>query len=55
MRTYGGWGIRKGKDGTSALTVPFIREGIKVETPEQTFVISSHHPEALSNAVRSLL
>jgi hypothetical protein len=55
MKTYGGWGIRKGKDGSFALTVPFIKEAIKVETPEQTFVVSSLNPEVLSGAIKSLL
>ena len=55
VRTYGGWGIRKGRDGTFALTQAFVNEGIKLETPEKTFVISSHVPEIFSSAVNSVL
>ncbi|GEM_PF-1748120 len=55
VRTYGGWGIRKGKDGTFALTQAFVNEGVKLETSEKTFVISSRTPETFSNAVKSVL
>ncbi len=55
IRTYGGWGIRKGRDGTFALTQAFVNEAIKLETPEKTFVISSQTPESFSNAVKSVL
>ncbi len=41
VKNYGGWGIRKGSDGTFALTQAFINEAIKLETIDQTFVISS--------------
>jgi len=54
MRTYGGWGIRKGRDGTFALTQAFVREAVKLETPEKTFVISSRNPKAFSDAVKSV-
>jgi len=54
VRTYGGWGIRKGRDGTLALTQAFINEAIKLETPEKTFVISSRAPENLCDAIKSL-
>ena len=54
VRTYGGWGIRKGKDGTFALTQAFINEAVKLETPEKTFVISSRTPEAFCTAIKSL-
>jgi hypothetical protein len=54
VRTYGGWGIRKGKDGTLALTQAFINEAIKLETPEQTFIISSRKPENFCDAIKSL-
>lgn len=54
VRTYGGWGIRKGKDGTFALTQAFINESIKLETPEKTFVISSRTPEAFCTAIKSV-
>ena len=45
VKTYGGWGIRKGSDGTFALTQAFIKEAIKLETIDQTFVISSRKAE----------
>ena len=54
MRTYGGWGIRKGRDGTFALTQAFINEGVKLGTPEKTFVISSRTPETLCTAIKSV-
>ena len=54
MRTYGGWGIRKGRDGTFALTQAFINKGIKLETPEETFVISSRTPESFCTAIKSV-
>jgi len=54
IRTYGGWGIRRGKDRTFALTQAFISEGIKLETPEETFVISSRMPESFYTAIESL-
>ena len=53
--TYGGWGIRKGGDGTFALTQAFINEGVKLETPEKTFVISSQTPESFCSAIKSVL
>jgi len=54
MRTYGGWGIRKGRDGTFALTQAFVNEGVKLETPEKTFVISSRTPESFCTALKSV-
>ena len=54
IRTYGGWGIRKGRDGTFALTQAFVNEGIKLETTGQTFVISSQTPETLCTAITSI-
>ena len=54
MRTYGGWGIRKGRDGTFALTQAFVNEAIKLETPEKTFVISSRRPENFCSAIKSV-
>jgi len=54
MRTYGGWGIRKGRDGTFALTQAFVNEAIKLETPEKTFVISSRRPESFCSAIKSV-
>jgi len=54
LRTYGGWGIRKGTDGTFALTQAFINEAIKLETTEKTFVISTHKAESLCEAIKVL-
>ncbi len=53
--TYGGWGIRKGRDGTFALTQAFVNECIKLETAEKTFVISSRAPESFCTAIKSVL
>ena len=53
--TYGGWGIRKGRDGTFALTQAFVNECIKLETPEKTFVISCRTPETFCTAIKSVL
>ena len=52
MRTYGGWGIRKGRDGTFALTQAFVNEAIKLGTSEKTFVISSRTPESFCTAIK---
>lgn len=52
VKTYGGWGIRKGSDGTFALTQAFIKEAIKLETIDQTFVISSRKAEELCQAIK---
>ena len=52
MKTYGGWGIRKGSDGTFALTQAFINEAIKLETIDQTFIISSRKAEELCQAIK---
>ena len=52
VRTYGGWGIRKGSDGTFSLTQAFINETIKLETIDQTFIISSRKAEALCQAIK---
>jgi len=51
---YGGWGIRKGGDGTFALTQAFIKDSIKLETLEKTFVISSLTPENFCAAIKSV-
>ena len=45
VKTYGGWGIRKGGDGSVALTQAFIKEAIRLETVDETFVISSRKAE----------
>ena len=55
MRTYGGWGIRQGRDGTFALTQAFVNDGVKLETSEKTLVISSRTPENFCNAIESVL
>jgi hypothetical protein len=52
VRTYGGWGIRRGGDGSFALTQAFIREAVKLETVDQTFVISSQRGEDLCRAIK---
>jgi hypothetical protein len=52
VKTYGGWGIRKGSDGTFALTQAFINEAVKLETIDQTFVISSRKAEELCQAIK---
>jgi hypothetical protein len=52
VKTYGGWGIRNGSDGTFALTQAFINEAIKLETIDQTFVISSRKAEELCRAIK---
>jgi hypothetical protein len=54
IKTYGGWGIRGGRDGTFAITQAFINEAIKLETPDKTFVISSRTPERLCDAIKSV-
>ena len=54
IRTYGGWGIRKGRDGTFAITQAFINDAIKLETAEQTYVISSRTPERFCEAIKGL-
>jgi len=54
VKNYGGWGIRKGGDGTFALTQAFIKEAIKLETVDQTFVISSRKTEALCQAIKKV-
>jgi hypothetical protein len=54
IRTFGGWGIRKGRDGTFALTQAFVNEGVKLETNEKTFVISSRTPERFCDAIKSV-
>jgi len=54
IKTYGGWGLRKGKDGTFAITQAFIKEAIKLETAEHTFIISSRTPESFCEAIKSV-
>jgi hypothetical protein len=54
IKTYWGWGIRKGRDGTFAITQAFVNESIKLETAEQTFVISSRTPESFCEAIKSV-
>jgi hypothetical protein len=52
VRTYGGWGIRRGGDGSVALTQAFIKEAVKLETVDETFVISSRKAEEFCRAVK---
>jgi len=54
IRNYGGWGIRKGRDGTFAITQAFVNDAIKLETAEQTYVISSRTPERFCEAIKSV-
>ena len=54
IKTYGGWGIRKGRDDTFALTQAFVNEGVKLETSEKTLIISSRTPEAFCTAIKSV-
>jgi len=54
IRNYGGWGIRKGRDGTFAITQAFVNDAIKLETAEQTYVISSRTPERFCEAIKAL-
>ena len=54
IKTYGGWGLRKGKDGTFAITQAFINDAVKLETAEQTYIISSRTPERFCEAVKGL-
>ena len=54
IKTYGGWGLRKGRDGTFAITQAFIKEAVKLETTEQTYIISSRTPEKFCEAIKNL-
>jgi hypothetical protein len=54
IKTYGGWGLRKGKDGSFAITQAFINESVKLKTVGQTYIISSRTPERFSDAVKAL-
>jgi len=54
MKNYGGWGIRKGRDGTFAVTQAFVNDAIKLETAEQTYVISSRTPKRFCEAIKGL-
>jgi len=49
------WGTWMWRDRTFVITLPFVNDCIKLETPEKTFVISSRRPETFSNAVKSVL
>ena len=53
LRNYGGWGIRRGRDGSFAITQAFINEAIKLETVDETFIISSRKAEALCQAIKN--
>jgi hypothetical protein len=52
VKNYGGWGIRRGGDGTFTLTQAFINEAIKLETIDETFIISSRKAEDLCQAIK---
>jgi hypothetical protein len=54
IRTYGGWGLRKSKDGTFAITQAFINESVKLKTVGQTYIISSRTPERFCDAIKSV-
>jgi hypothetical protein len=54
IRTYGGWGLRKGRDGTFAITQAFINESVKIKTADQIYIISSRTPERFCDAIKSL-
>jgi hypothetical protein len=54
IKTYGGWGLRKGRDGTFAITQAFVNEAVKLETAEHTFIISSRTPERFCDAIKAL-
>jgi hypothetical protein len=54
MKNYGGWGIRKGRDGTFAITQAFVNDAVKLEMTGQTYVISSRTPERLCEAIKGL-
>jgi hypothetical protein len=54
IRTYGGWGLRKGKDGTFAITQAFINESVKLKTVGQVYIISSRTPERFCDAIKSV-
>jgi hypothetical protein len=54
IRTYGGWGLRKGRDGTFAITQAFINESVKIKTVGQIYIISSRTPERFCDAIKSL-
>ena len=54
IRTYGGWGLRKGRDGTFAITQAFINESVKIKTIDQIYIISSRTPERFCDAIKSL-
>ena len=48
------WGTWMWRDRTFVITLPFVNEAIKLETPEKTFVISSRTPEAFCTAIKSI-
>jgi len=54
IRTYGGWGLRKGRDGTFAVTQAFINKSVKLKTVGQIYIISSRTPERFCDAIKSL-
>jgi len=54
IKTYGGWGLRKGKDDTFAITQAFIKEAVKLKTVGQIYIISSRTPERFCDAIKGL-
>ena len=48
------WGTWMWRDRTFVITLPFVNEAIKLETPEKTFVISCRTPEAFCTAIKSI-
>jgi hypothetical protein len=54
IKTYGGWGLRKGKDGSFAITQAFINESVKLKTVGQVYIISSRTPERFCDAIKGL-
>jgi hypothetical protein len=48
------WGTWIWRDRTFVITLPFVNNCIKLETPEKTFVISSRTPESFCDAIKSV-
>ena len=48
------WGTWMWRGRTFVITLPFVNDYIKLETPEKTFVISSRTPEAFCTAIKSI-
>lgn len=51
---YGGWGVRYGFGRRRAYTVPFLRQGVRIDRADgRRWYISSRCPDELALAVRS--